>query len=166
MFQCKHCTQEYEDSSLVKGYKTRCKSCDKSIRGEWAKKDRLLNPTKYRDQMRLYRESNPELKAIERQRSNDYNARHREERLAYQRDRQIERKAYIDSFKNKPCMDCGKEFPNYCMDFDHVRGKKNDNLSTMKSNRTFKRILEEINKCELVCANCHRIRTHNRQQES
>lgn len=47
------------------------------------------------------------------------------------------------------------------MDFDHVRGVKKYNISTaiFKNNYSVDRVLLEINKCDLVCSNCHRIRT-------
>lgn len=71
---------------------------------------------------------------------------------------------WIDSLKNKPCVDCKFPYPPYVMHFDHLYGKSY-NISEMH-NRGFskKRILEEIAKCELVCANCHAIRTHDRQR--
>lgn len=56
---------------------------------------------------------------------------------------------------NKPCMDCGGSFDWYCMDFDHVRGIKVERVSAIKKSLK----IEEIRKCELVCSNCHRIRT-------
>ena len=50
------------------------------------------------------------------------------------------------------------------MDFDHVTGEKLDNICGMRM-RTVERekILAEIAKCEVVCANCHRARTHARR---
>lgn len=72
---------------------------------------------------------------------------------------------YIRDLKQKsPCMDCGENFPYYVMDFDHVRGKKHANVMELISTLSKKKIDEEIAKCELVCSNCHRIRTHNRKE--
>lgn len=67
---------------------------------------------------------------------------------------------FVNTLKDKPCLDCGREFPPCAMQFDHVRGKKIMNVSRM-AKRTFsrKKLLAEIAKCELVCANCHAIRT-------
>lgn len=74
-----------------------------------------------------------------------------------------EREAWINNFKSGPCLDCGGRFPPCAMDFDHVRGTKIDNVSWMRvRGRSKASILAEIAKCELVCANCHRIRTHSR----
>ena len=47
------------------------------------------------------------------------------------------------------------------MDFDHIRGKKLHNVAWLV-NVSERRLLEEIAKCDLVCANCHRIRTARR----
>lgn len=67
--------------------------------------------------------------------------------------------------KDKPCADCGHSFPTCCMDFDHVRGKKSFDIASNVTSSTEK-LIAEIAKCDVVCANCHRIRTHNRQQRS
>jgi hypothetical protein len=71
---------------------------------------------------------------------------------------------WINQFKRKPCADCGGEFPPYLMDFDHVSGDKLDDICDMRM-RTVSReaIRAEIEKCEVVCANCHRARTRARR---
>lgn len=61
--------------------------------------------------------------------------------------------------EGKPCTDCGNMFPHYVMDFDHVRGKKRGHISTWGIKQSLKTLKKEIDKCELVCANCHRERT-------
>jgi hypothetical protein len=66
------------------------------------------------------------------------------------------------ALKDKPCSDCGVSYPSHVMDFDHVRGEKTFNIS--RALRVSKeKLLEEIEKCEVVCANCHRIRTYERR---
>ena len=77
------------------------------------------------------------------------------------RKRRIE---WMRSLKSVPCMDCGGVFPPVCMDFDHVRGVKRYNISWAKE-RSLSELLEEIAKCEIVCSNCHRIRTHERRKK-
>lgn len=62
-----------------------------------------------------------------------------------------------------PCADCGKRYPHYVMDFDHVSDDKEANVSDLKrSGVSESRLLAEIAKCEVVCANCHRARTWKR----
>lgn len=67
----------------------------------------------------------------------------------------------IRAAKGSPCSDCGGSFPPECMDLDHVRGEKLFNLSNSGS-RSHAAVLEELAKCDVVCANCHRIRTRTR----
>ena len=64
--------------------------------------------------------------------------------------------------REHPCVDCG--FSNMiCLEFDHVRGKKSKNVSDMLArNFTWEKIQAEISKCDVVCANCHKIRTATR----
>jgi len=78
-----------------------------------------------------------------------------------------ERQNWVSSLKNnKPCVDCKNTYPHYVMDFDHIDDNKEFSISWAAMNGLSKeRISEEISKCELVCSNCHRIRTHNRQKK-
>lgn len=53
------------------------------------------------------------------------------------------------------------------LDFDHVRGTKVEAVTAMAwNNATAERIEAEIAKCEVVCANCHRRRTHRRREQT
>ena len=71
--------------------------------------------------------------------------------------------AWVASIKDVPCIDCGGRFPSFCMDFDHVRGVKVASISVLVHRRASReKILAEMAKCEIVCANCHRIRTFTR----
>ena len=58
------------------------------------------------------------------------------------------------------CVDCGISDPRV-LDFDHAQGEKEFNLKDVKS-KPLVEILTEIEKCDVVCANCHRIRTQER----
>lgn len=68
-------------------------------------------------------------------------------------------KKFVFDAKDQPCTDCGKDFPSYVMDFDHVRGPKVGSISSLVSKCDLSKIEAEIAKCEIVCANCHRERT-------
>lgn len=77
-----------------------------------------------------------------------------------------EKREILRKAKSGPCSDCGVEYPYYVMQFDHVRGEKKFNLANHSSGRytSMKALLEEIAKCEVVCSNCHAVRTWTRQQ--
>lgn len=64
----------------------------------------------------------------------------------------------------KPCTDCHRKFPAICMDFDHVDSRNKEYCVSVlvATCASIKRIMMEIAKCELVCSNCHRIRTYKR----
>jgi hypothetical protein len=64
------------------------------------------------------------------------NARYRDSHPGLRLRDYQKKRDWLDSLKVEPCADCGRSFPPYVMQFDHVR-------------------------CDLVCANCHAIRTHN-----
>lgn len=70
----------------------------------------------------------------------------------------------IETAKDRPCMDCGIKYPYYVMDFDHVRGEKLYNIAAQLGMMSYPKIKAEIEKCEVVCANCHRKRTHERKE--
>lgn len=73
-------------------------------------------------------------------------------------------KALVLAAKCVPCTDCGIQYPPDVMDLDHVRGTKRFPVSQGRNTgRTKSAILEEIKKCEAVCANCHRLRTMKRR---
>jgi hypothetical protein len=65
--------------------------------------------------------------------------------------------------QSSPCADCHVSYPYYVMQFDHVRGIKEFDLGSF-AQRSMKRVLAEVGKCDLVCGNCHAERTHQRRQ--
>lgn len=70
----------------------------------------------------------------------------------------------VVELKSHPCTDCGNKFPPICMDFDHISRNKVANVSRMvRQGSSLETVLAEIAKCELVCANCHRVRTRDRR---
>lgn len=87
---------------------------------------------------------------------NLYNARryerHRRLRVEY-------RRRLVEYLRANPCVDCG-ERDFRVLEFDHVRGDKAANISDMMSRYiAWKRIENELAKCEVRCANCHRRKT-------
>jgi hypothetical protein len=74
------------------------------------------------------------------------------------------RKAWLVGLKaGKPCTDCGRIFPHQVMQWDHRPGtEKLGEISGDLRKRPREEILAEIAKCDLVCTNCHAIRTFER----
>lgn len=72
----------------------------------------------------------------------------------------------LNTKKNSSCIDCGflgKKYP-FVLDFDHISGVKSFNVSEFKyRTNSFEKVVKEIQKCEIVCSNCHRIRTAKRK---
>lgn len=81
----------------------------------------------------------------------------------YNKSKYLRGKEFIAQFKaGKPCTDCGDYYPPYVMDFDHREAQyKYRNVSQMK-HYPKARLFQELQKCDLVCANCHRVRTQKR----
>jgi len=71
----------------------------------------------------------------------------------------------LNSLKSeRPCYDCGGNFNFQAMEFDHI-GKKSFEL-TKGYKYPWDKVRKEIDKCQLVCANCHRIRTDSRRTKA
>jgi len=61
--------------------------------------------------------------------------------------------------RDHPCVDCGISDP-LVLEFDHVSGMKRASVSQLtRQALPTKTIDEEIGKCQVRCANCHRRRT-------
>jgi hypothetical protein len=79
-----------------------------------------------------------------------------------------EKRALVREYKDRPCADYGQTYPHYVMDLDHRRDKLEWQqarpfcVSNMVTNLGIARLREELVKCDVVCSNCHRIRTHER----
>jgi hypothetical protein len=69
-------------------------------------------------------------------------------------------RANVDEYlSSHPCVDCGEPDVRV-LEFDHVRGQKEGNVGDLVGEGlAWQRILSEISKCEVRCANCHRRKT-------
>jgi len=86
-------------------------------------------------------------------------ARYREYQRAASRRSYQRLKKFLDELRSKPCTDCGGTFPSVCMEFDHRDGRGSGLTVTTAAGGSMATLLAEIERCDLVCANCHRIRT-------
>jgi hypothetical protein len=80
--------------------------------------------------------------------------------LAY-RDKQNLKRRLAEIKEASGCIDCGIN-NHIILDFDHLRDKKYNISRMVHDGFSWKAIEKEIKKCQIVCANCHRIRTYNR----
>ena len=81
------------------------------------------------------------------------------------RERARERKLILIAEMGGRCTDCGWAGHPVTLEFDHVRGEKKHNVAALLLAAPMARVREEADKCELVCANCHAIRTYVRREE-
>lgn len=94
------------------------------------------------------------------------------ERAKRNNKRTIARKREIvASLRTQPCTDCGNCYPPVCMEFDHRQGRtitgkaSPETIAMMKNDKnSVSRLEEELQKCDLVCRNCHAIRTASRKE--
>jgi hypothetical protein len=71
----------------------------------------------------------------------------------------------LDQLRSVPCMDCGGRFGPCAMEFDHRNpAEKVQGVTRMIGRASAERILAEVDKCDIVCANCHRMRTFGRRR--
>jgi hypothetical protein len=61
------------------------------------------------------------------------------------------------------CVDCCGKFPPFMFDFDHRDPAEKQFAMSQKGSLALDRFREEALKCDLVCANCHRMRTHRQR---
>lgn len=72
---------------------------------------------------------------------------------------------YLKEYKEASgCVDCKESYPYYVLEFDHLpKHAKSFTVSDFKRYTiSLELIKEEVKKCEVVCSNCHKIRTHVR----
>jgi hypothetical protein len=87
-------------------------------------------------------------------------------RTMYHRNRWRHHADVLDQIRSVPCADCGGRFAPCSMQFDHRDPTtKVKAVMAMISNFGLDRILAEVAKCDIVCANCHRLRTFQRRSK-
>ena len=75
--------------------------------------------------------------------------------------RREEQMEFLNRIRQLPCADCARTFPVCVMEFDHREpSEKKGFVSQMAGRVGIKTLLEEIAKCDIVCANCHRNRSY------
>lgn len=147
------------------GYTYECKQCIKAYNSNYYKLnsgDIKLEQNKYY----LATKADFVLKEKRKISRNKYRAKRRKNKVKIKkikiskREKVLKLREFINqTYKTAPCMDCGLSFLPVCMDFDHIKNKKYNVSKLIQNNSSLKLIENEIAKCDLVCANCHRKRT-------
>ena len=117
------------------------------------------------ESMRRWRANNPErARALDQRMRDERREENNAARRRYNARLYAERRAALDKIKlDAGCADCGYDKHPAALDFDHVRGTKDFGIGEGILHRRWEVILNEIAKCDVVCANCHRIRTAERR---
>lgn len=157
---CVNCGVEFEPNSS----KQVC--CSKKCNAE---KWRKLNPERAKENERRatkkrrgeYRYNSKQRKLWYERRKIDPQWREKlnvQGKVRYQRVQEFLREYKL----SRGCKDCGYRKHHAALEFDHISGKKEINVCFSKSIEQAKK---EIEKCEVVCSCCHRIRTFERLQK-
>lgn len=111
-----------------------------------------------KEYMKIYWEKHPAQSKINRQRFLVKNPEYAKNWRKMKQD-------LVDKLKSAPCTDCNQSYLPCQMDFDHRPNEiKIDDINHLVW-RKEEILLAEIAKCDLVCANCHRLRTWKRRKE-
>lgn len=157
----------HKHSSRKDGLQTACIQCQYLYKKQWAEH----NPDKAKASSQKWVDANHDKRLItyKKYRNNNHEERRVRTNSRY-KNTSINATYLIPKYKDIPCMDCKGVFPFVAMDFDH-RLKETKCFSISKY-RVYKatpenitKVALEIDKCDLVCSNCHRIRTWGSQND-
>lgn len=159
MKKCKSCQLELEDHFYYPAPKTKdglrstCIGCCKKRQKLWREK----NP----DYHRKWREANPNYQA-------DWRAKRKPQASVYAAVRSSgssrafsARSILGQILLMNPCVDCGEE-DVLTLEFDHIEDKEFNIGATLRGSPWKPEFWTEIDKCDIVCANCHKKRTARR----
>jgi hypothetical protein len=119
-------------------------------------KDKEKQRAYQREAQRRYKERHPE-KVKEREKKR---VRNREKQSETLRNHRQKKKEWLNSLKGSTCSRCELEWPSFVLEFHHVDPSQKDFILAKCYSRSKERILCEIEKCVVLCANCHRIVEH------
>lgn len=106
--------------------------------------------------------SNPDDPRIKEGKSRHYK-KHKDYYVQRAAAKRNEIRTFLQAVKSYPCEDCSGSYPYYVMQLDHRPDEiKLVNPATLVNCGSWGKVIDEIMKCDLVCANCHAIRTFER----
>lgn len=92
--------------------------------------------------------------------------KNKKKHIAYVRNREKKIKNWLKDYKSTlECENCGENHPA-CLDFHHINSEdKEFAIGRIKDYMSWKRLKNELAKCEVLCANCHRKKHYNQRKE-
>lgn len=86
---------------------------------------------------------------------------------AHQRSKRARNREFVRQSKDgQPCSRCGEVFPHFVMDYHHRDPEhKRATITSLRGGCSLETIAAEIAKCDLLCANCHRIVEYGEQPD-
>lgn len=116
---------------------------------------------KQREAGRLYSKTHKRPAMLTSKQNYEFRQRNKEKFVLFQKQRRQE----LNRLKMKPCMDCKVQYNPWVMHFDHRDPSTKLFNVCQNPTRNWEKILKEIDKCDLVCSNCHAERTYRYRLE-
>jgi len=145
---------------------------NKEKKAEYHKKYYELNKEKRAEQIRKYDEKNKEKRA---EYDKKYREENRENRIEYEREYREENRERINTLSKELAKKYRKEKKAICLEylggkcvvcgtterleFDHIKREGKKYEISIKLTCNFDTIKEELDKCQLLCVDCHKIKT-------
>ena len=103
-------------------------------------------------------------KATSKRAGKKYYLKNRGAQLIRNKTKKDQIRDYIRKYKeHRGCMDCGVKYPYYVLDLDHRDpNDKKFTPAALHKTGSWDKMIKEVRKCDVVCSNCHRERTHQR----
>lgn len=114
-----------------------------------------------REASRNYYHSN---KAQQQARNKLWRTEHKEWIKKKQRERKREHKEKAIAYLGGVCKRCSNSFHPAVFEFHHRNPAEKDADPSKLLTHSWPRVVEELDKCDLLCANCHRLTHHESWQ--
>jgi hypothetical protein len=104
-------------------------------------------------------------KSRQRQAQSDWYHKNKDSISKKRKQNKQESKRWVYNYKlrHSVCAECKVSYPPHILDFDHIKDKSFGISRALQLGTSLEKIKKEIAKCEIVCSNCHRQRTYERQ---
>lgn len=100
----------------------------------------------------------PEALEERKRKKREYEQRTRKKWTAHKMAMRRARKAELVAMFDNKCFDCGGVFPPYVFDFHHLDPSRKTNIVALMYQHKIETLMQEVEGCIMICANCHRIR--------